>query len=67
MADELTKSLLLEDVVVPRNVADALFVSVTSGVPLVQALTDAGAATHVRFNIFPDGGVGRLRLFGVPV
>jgi allantoicase len=22
--------------------------------------------THVRFNIFPDGGVGRLRLFGVP-
>lgn len=45
MADELTKSLLLEDVVVPRNVADALFVSVTSGVPLVQALTDAGALT----------------------
>jgi allantoicase len=23
-----------------------------------------GAVTHVRFNIFPDGGVGRLRLFG---
>jgi allantoicase len=23
--------------------------------------------THVRFNIFPDGGVSRLRLFGVPV
>ncbi len=23
-------------------------------------------ATHVRFNIFPDGGVGRLRLFGRP-
>ncbi len=22
--------------------------------------------THVRFNIYPDGGVGRLRLFGVP-
>jgi len=22
--------------------------------------------THVRFNIFPDGGVGRLRLFGRP-
>jgi allantoicase len=29
-------------------------------------LKDAGAATHVRFNIFPDGGVGRLRLFGRP-
>jgi allantoicase len=25
-----------------------------------------GAITHVRFNIFPDGGVGRLRLWGVP-
>jgi len=24
----------------------------------------AGAATHVRFSIFPDGGVNRLRLFG---
>ena len=23
-----------------------------------------GAVTHVRFNIFPDGGVGRLRVFG---
>jgi allantoicase len=22
--------------------------------------------THVRFNIYPDGGVGRLRLFGRP-
>ncbi|MEO8260730.1 MAG: allantoicase [Acidobacteriota bacterium] len=29
----------------------------------VQAI---GAVTHVRFNIFPDGGVGRLRLFGQP-
>ena len=26
----------------------------------------AGDVTHVRFNIFPDGGVGRLRLFGRP-
>jgi allantoicase len=29
----------------------------------VQAVGDA---THVRFNIYPDGGVGRLRLFGRP-
>lgn len=27
-------------------------------------LRGAEAATHVRFNIFPDGGVSRLRLFG---
>jgi allantoicase len=25
-----------------------------------------GDVTHVRFNIFPDGGVGRLRVYGVP-
>jgi allantoicase len=25
----------------------------------------AGVITHVRFNIYPDGGVGRLRLWGV--
>ena len=24
----------------------------------------ASAATHVRLNIYPDGGVARLRLFG---
>jgi allantoicase len=23
-----------------------------------------GPVTHVRFNMFPDGGVSRLRLFG---
>ena len=27
---------------------------------------ETGRATHVRFNIYPDGGVARLRLFGVP-
>jgi allantoicase len=31
-----------------------------------ETLKQAGAATLVRFNIFPDGGVGRLRLFGRP-
>jgi allantoicase len=25
-----------------------------------------GDVSHVRFNIYPDGGVGRLRLFGRP-
>lgn len=27
---------------------------------------DAGAVSHVRFDIYPDGGVSRLRLFGLP-
>jgi len=30
----------------------------------VDELDDCGAVTHVRFNIYPDGGVSRLRLFG---
>jgi allantoicase len=29
-------------------------------------LTTAGPATHARFTIFPDGGIARLRLFGLP-
>lgn len=29
-------------------------------------LADVGPATHVRFNIYPDGGVSRLRLLGQP-
>jgi allantoicase len=29
-----------------------------------KELKDAGGVTHVRFNIFPDGGVARLHVFG---
>jgi allantoicase len=31
-----------------------------------EQLVRGDAATHVRLNIFPDGGVARLRVFGVP-
>ncbi len=30
-------------------------------------LKQIGTITHVRLNIYPDGGVSRLRLFGIPV
>jgi allantoicase len=30
-------------------------------------IRDIGPVSHVRFNIHPDGGVSRLRLFGNPV
>jgi len=30
----------------------------------VDEIKDFGAVTHARFNIYPDGGVSRLRLFG---
>lgn len=29
-----------------------------------RELTNAGVASHLRFNIFPDGGVSRLRVYG---
>jgi allantoicase len=29
-----------------------------------QELLDSDTASHLRFNIFPDGGVGRLRVYG---
>lgn len=31
-----------------------------------KELWEVRKATHVRFNIYPDGGVARLRLFGTP-
>jgi allantoicase len=30
-------------------------------------ISEPGAATHLRFNIFPDGGVARLRVHGEPI
>ncbi len=32
-----------------------------------DGLADVGPVNYVRFNIFPDGGVSRLRLYGKPV
>ena len=29
-------------------------------------LLDIGPVTHIRLSIYPDGGIGRLRLFGMP-
>jgi allantoicase len=34
---------------------------------VLSNVNDVGAVTHVRFNIYPDGGVSRLRLFGRPL
>jgi allantoicase len=31
-----------------------------------DTVRNIGEVTHVRFNIYPDGGVGRLRLYGRP-
>jgi allantoicase len=31
-----------------------------------KEIVDLGPITHVRFNNIPDGGVNRLRLYGLP-
>jgi allantoicase len=31
-----------------------------------EELPGASAVSHVRFDIYPDGGISRLRLFGNP-
>jgi allantoicase len=33
---------------------------------IFRKLRDASSVSHVRFNIYPDGGVSRLRIFGRP-
>lgn len=45
MPDELTKALLLEEAASEAAIAEALFASVTGGVPLVQAMLDARAVS----------------------
>ena len=45
MPDELTKALLLEEVASEGAIAEALFASVTGGVPLVQSLVEARAVS----------------------
>ena len=45
MPDELTKALLLEEAASEAAIAEALFASVTSGVPLVLALAESRAVT----------------------
>lgn len=43
MPEELTKALLLEEAASQKGIAEALFVSVTDGIALVQALTETRA------------------------
>lgn len=31
-----------------------------------EKILEVGAVSHVRFDIYPDGGISRLRLFGAP-
>lgn len=63
-----------EDLAAPEACERAPWRDLLSRVPLQphaqhtfeDEVAAIGDVTHVRFNIFPDGGVGRLRLFGRP-
>ena len=41
-------------------------VSILNSPAGVAVITALGVISHVRFNIHPDGGVSRLRLWGRP-
>lgn len=32
----------------------------------IVGVSDTAPISHIRFNIFPDGGINRLRIFGKP-
>ena len=57
------------------NLEDLEWTTLMPRVPLVadyehefqKEILDIGPLTHVRLSIYPDGGIGRLRLFGKPV
>jgi allantoicase len=36
------------------------------GSPNVQAVADTEIVTHIRLNMIPDGGIARLRVYGIP-
>ena len=54
----ITDSMFWEDLLTPQTLGP------DKEHTFREELRDFGPATHVRFNIFPDGGVSRLRLFG---
>lgn len=56
----VTQSMFWEELLAPQKLG------MDAEHPFTQ-LAHAQPVTHVRFNIFPDGGVSRLRLFGKAV
>ncbi|MBN2906746.1 MAG: allantoicase [Rhodobacteraceae bacterium] len=63
--DGLTDALIA-DSMFWKHLLPEVFLSADALHDYVAELADIGPLTHIRFNIFPDGGVSRLRLFGRP-
>lgn len=61
-SDKITSSDVIWKVLLPETKLKGDFENTFE-----NEIGKAGAATHVRLNIFPDGGVSRLRLIGFPV
>lgn len=53
----VTQSMFWQELLAPQKLS-------MDAVHSFDSLAALGPVTHVRFNIFPDGGVSRLRLFG---
>src|SRR5215213_6970613 len=59
MADEASTASLAWREILPRTLLQA-----HTRHFFEEELSDVGPLTHLRFNIYPDGGVSRLRLYG---
>jgi len=54
----ITQSMFWQELLPPQKL------EMDREVRFASEINKLGAVTHIRFNIFPDGGVSRLRLFG---
>ena len=56
----ITRSMFWQELIAPQKLSADNIHEFTSGI------NDLGPVTHVRVNIFPDGGISRVRLMGKP-
>ena len=63
-AGEVEVDTLTDPAMVWRDVLPRTKLQPHTGHTFVEELIDAGPITHLIFNIFPDGGVSRLRVWG---
>ena len=62
---ELTVDQLTDLSVAWKNVLPRTKLQAHARHLFTEELVDSGKVTHLRFNIFPDGGVSRLRVYGI--
>jgi len=63
-APDLSEERLTEPSVVWKNILDRTKLQAHTRHYFEREVLDVGLVSHLRFNIFPDGGVSRLRVYG---